>query len=105
MASSIIEEDLKIEGNISSSEGSVDVKGSVAGDVAAEAINIQLGGSIEGALSAKKIGIEGKLTGSVKCDDLKLESTSHVRADIVAQSLTTENGAKVVGKVEITGRQ
>ncbi len=105
MASSIIEEDLKIEGNISSSEGSVEVKGSVVGDVAAEEITIQPSGSIDGALSAKKICIEGKLKGSLKCDDLKLVSTSLVQADVVAQTMTTESGAKVVGKVEITGRQ
>ncbi len=105
LASSIIEEDLKIEGNISSSEGSVEVKGSVVGDVAAEEITIQPSGSIDGALSAKKICIEGKLKGSLKCDDLKLVSTSLVQADVVAQTMTTESGAKVVGKVEITGRQ
>ncbi len=105
MASSIIEEDLKIEGNISSSEGSVEVKGSVVGDVAAEAVIIQPSGSIDGALSAKKISIEGKLKGSLKCDDLKLASTSDIQADVLAQTMTTESGAKVEGKVKITGRQ
>ena len=105
MTSSIIEEDLTIEGNINSSEGSIEVKGNVAGDVTAEAVSIQPSGSIEGALSAKKISVEGKLKGSLKCDDLKLASTSDVQADVLAQTIAIESGAKILGKVKITGRQ
>ena len=55
MPSSIIEEDLMIEGNIRSSEGSVDIKGRVIGDVSVEMITIQLSGSVDGAMSATKI--------------------------------------------------
>ncbi|NVO58657.1 polymer-forming cytoskeletal protein [Rhodobacteraceae bacterium B1Z28] len=105
MASSIIEEDLTIEGNVSSSGGSVDVKGHVVGDVSADAITVRLSGSVDGALSAKKITIEGKHNGSLSCDDLQLASTSWVQADVVARTMATESGARVVGKVEITGEQ
>ena len=55
MPSSIIEEDLMIEGNIRSSEGSVDIKGRVIEDVSVEMITIQLSGSVDGAMSATKI--------------------------------------------------
>ena len=103
--SSIIEEDLMIEGNIRSSEGSVDIKGRVVGDVTAEMITVQLSGSVDGAMSATKIAVEGSHTGSLKCDDLKLASTSQVRADVVAKVMATESGAKVKGKIDITGRQ
>ena len=105
MASSIIEVDLKIEGDISSSDGRVDIKGSVVGDVAAEVVIIQPSGSIDGALSAKEISIEGKINGSLKCDDLKLVSTSNVQADVLAQTIVIESGAKVVGEFKITGNQ
>ncbi|MDP5221076.1 polymer-forming cytoskeletal protein [Ruegeria sp. 2205SS24-7] len=105
MASSIIEEDLTIEGDVRSSGGRVDVKGHVVGDVSAETITVQLSGSVDGALSAKQITVEGKHKGSLKCDDLKLASTSHIQADLAAKTLATESGAKVVGKVEITGEQ
>ncbi|MEL7446524.1 MAG: polymer-forming cytoskeletal protein [Pseudomonadota bacterium] len=105
MPSSIIEEDLIVEGNVSSSEGSVDVKGRVVGDVSAETITIRVSGSVDGAMSAKKIAVEGKHKGSLSCDDLKLASTSQVQADVVAKAMETESGAKVNGKVDITGRQ
>ena len=102
--SSIIEEDLMIEGNVRSSEGSVDVKGRVVGDVSAETIIVQASGSVEGTMSATKIAVEGRHTGSLKCDDLKLASTSQVQADVVAKLMATESGAKVKGKIDITGR-
>ncbi|NOD78840.1 polymer-forming cytoskeletal protein [Ruegeria sp. HKCCD4332] len=105
MANSIVEEDLTIEGNVSSNGGGVDVKGNVVGDVSADAITVQLGGSVDGALSAKQITIEGKHNGSLSCDDLKLASSAQVQADVVARMMETESGAQVVGKVNITGAQ
>ncbi|WP_170406572.1 bactofilin family protein [Ruegeria arenilitoris] len=105
MASSIVEVDLTIEGNVRSEGGSVDVNGHIVGDVSADTITVQLGGSVDGALSAKKITIEGKHNGSLSCDDLKLTSSSQVQSDVVARTLATESGARVVGKVKITGEQ
>ncbi|MFU8866234.1 MAG: bactofilin family protein [Rhodobacterales bacterium] len=97
MPSSIIEEDLIIEGNLSSSEGSVDVKGRVVGDVRAETIKVHVSGSVDGALSANKITVEGNHNGSLSCDYLKLASTSQVEADVVAKEMETDSGAKVKG--------
>ncbi|WP_298854982.1 polymer-forming cytoskeletal protein [uncultured Ruegeria sp.] len=105
MASSIVEEDLTIEGNVVSSAGGVEVKGRVVGDISADTITVQVGGSVDGALSAKKIVMEGKHQGRLKCDDLKIASTSHVQADVEARTLATESGAKIVGKVNIAGGQ
>lgn len=104
MPSSIIEEDLTIKGNISSSEGSVDIKGCVVGDVSAETITVHVSGSVDGAMSAKKITVEGKHNGSLSCDYLKLASSSHVEADVAAKEMETESGAKVKGKFDISGR-
>ncbi|MBW4710429.1 polymer-forming cytoskeletal protein [Roseobacter sp. YSTF-M11] len=104
MASSVIEEDLIIEGNIKSGEGNVEVKGKVMGDVTAQSVVVQTGGAIDGALSAKTVVIEGKHKGKLQCDDLKLASTSSVQADVSAQTMTSESGAKVAGKIQITGK-
>ncbi len=105
MADSVIEEDLTIEGNIDSSKGDIDVKGRVTGNVKAHAVKLHLSGSIDGELSAKLITIEGKHKGSVQCDDLTLTSTSDLNAKIIAQTMTTEVGAKIAGSVKITGKQ
>lgn len=105
MPRSIIEEDLTIEGNISSSEGTVNVKGCVVGDVVAETITVDISGSVDGALSAKKIMVDGRHRGSLTCDYLKLASTSQVEADIKVREMEMESGAKVKGEVDITGWQ
>lgn len=105
MPNSIIEEGLTIEGNVSSSDGSVDIKGRVVGDVSAKKITVQLSGSVNGVLSGERIVIEGKHKGSLNCDDLRLASTSQVQADVVAKEMEMEGGAKVNGKIDIKGRQ
>ncbi|CUK20712.1 Polymer-forming cytoskeletal [Ruegeria denitrificans] len=105
MASSIIEEDLTIEGDLNSSAGGIEVKGRVVGDVRAETITVQIGGSVDGALSANKIVIEGKQKGSLKCDNLKIASSAQIQADVSAKTMATESGARVVGKVNIAGGQ
>ncbi|MEM8977280.1 MAG: polymer-forming cytoskeletal protein [Pseudomonadota bacterium] len=105
MASSIIEEDLIIEGNLNSDAGGIEVKGRVVGDVSAETITLQIGGSVDGVLSAKKIVIEGKQKGSLKCDDLKIASSAQIQADVTAGAMATESGARIAGKVKITGGQ
>lgn len=94
MASSIIEENLTIEGDLNSGAGGIEIKGRVVGDVSAEIITVQVGGSINGALSARKIVIEGKHQGSLKCDDLKIASSAQIQADVTAKTMATESGAR-----------
>ena len=103
MAGTIIEEDLTVIGNIESSDGSVEIKGTVVGDVTVGTVTIHPTGSIEGTLSAQDINIEGKLKGNLKGSNLKLAPTSQVQADIFVQTMTIENGAQISGKVKISG--
>lgn len=103
MAVSTIEEDLTIKGNIASKGGNVDVKGKVIGDVTAEEVLIHGSGSVDGALAAKNIAIQGKHKGNLKCDGLTFAATAQVEADVSAKTMTTESGAKILGKVQITG--
>ncbi len=103
MTSSIIEEDLTIEGNIKSSDGSVEVRGKLIGDLSAQSVVVQAGGLVDGAVSAKNVSVEGKHTGKLDCDDLKLASTSEIQADVTARTMTTESGAKIAGTVKISG--
>lgn len=104
MANSLVGEDLTIEGDIRTHGGSVHIQGRIVGDVSAEIIIVQMSGSATGAMSATKIAIEGIHTGSLKCDDLKLASSSRVHADVVSRVMTAESGAKIKGQIDITGR-
>ena len=58
-----------------------------------------------GSWVVTKIVIEGKHKGSLKCDHLKIASSAQIQADVSATTMATESGARVVGKVNITGGQ
>ena len=103
MTSSIIAEDLVIDGNVSSPDGAIEVKGKVTGDITANAVLVQPGGSTKGTLSAKQITIEGDHEGNLQCDDLKLGTASHVRANVLAKTMSAESGVQISGKIKVTG--
>ena len=103
MAGSIIEQDLVVDGNISSKEGAVIVRGKVKGDIAAKSVDVASGGQVEGAVSAESVNVEGRQSDSIKCNELSLGSTSQVNSKVTAQTMTSVKGGKLVGEVQITG--
>ena len=100
---SVIEEDLTLEGDLKSNEGIVEVKGKVVGNVAAASIVLHRSGNIDGAVTASSVSLEGSYQGTLKCDDLRVAASSKVSGDFSARTMTTESGAVLVGKVNITG--
>ncbi|MGB8621853.1 MAG: polymer-forming cytoskeletal protein [Paracoccaceae bacterium] len=103
MSNSVIEEDLVVDGNIVSKEGNVDVKGRVTGDITAQSVGVLPSGQVQGAVSAETVKIEGKQAGQIRCDELALLGSAEVKADVTAKTMSSEKGARLVGKVEITG--
>ena len=103
MSGTIIKQDLVIDGNITSSGGSVSVKGKVTGDITAKQVDVAMGGQVNGSVTADTVNIQGQQAGSVKCTELSLGSTSEVKSQIMAQTMTSEKGAKLVGEVQISG--
>ncbi|MDH5529796.1 MAG: polymer-forming cytoskeletal protein [Paracoccaceae bacterium] len=103
MSRTVIEEDLTVTGSITSASGDVAVKGRVTGDITAKTVDIQLSGEVKGGIDAESVNVQGKQSGQIKCAELSLEKTANVKSDVVAQSLSSEKGAKLVGKVQVTG--
>lgn len=103
MANSVIEEDLVIDGNIEAKDGSIAVKGRVTGDIDAKSVEVQAGGRVSGSVTAQSVSILGSHSGSIKCDELSLQQSADVKSDVTARVMSSEKGAKLVGKIEITG--
>ncbi|WP_264210214.1 bactofilin family protein [Leisingera thetidis] len=104
MVNSVIEEDVTVEGNITSSKGSVEVRGRVVGDLSAQAVTVHEGGTVDGALTAQSVTVEGTYSGKIQCEDLRLAASSQVQADVSAQSMATESGAQLQGNIRISGK-
>jgi len=103
MPHSVIEEDLTIDGNIVSAGGDVNVKGTVNGDITARSVDVAVTGQVKGAIEADMVKVQGKQSGRIKCSELALERQAEVKSDVTAQTLSSEKGARLIGKVQITG--
>jgi len=97
---SIIDNDLRVEGELSS-EGKLVIKGIVKGSISGESViiaeegqvysdmevnDVTIGGVFEGAVKARgKVVIlsSGKCTGTVTCNDLIVESGGIINAEII----------------------
>lgn len=103
MTQSTIEEDLTIDGNVTSESGDVHVKGTVNGDIKARSVDVHAMGQVKGAIEAERVRIQGRQSGRIKCSELALDHEAEVKSDVTAQTLASEKGARLVGKVQITG--
>lgn len=103
MADSLISEDLKVEGNLDADGGKVVVAGEITGDVKAQSVEVGSKGSVKGAIAADTVVIQGTQSGKIDCSELTLSASSTVNSDVSAKSMISEKGAKLRGKVAISG--
>ena len=91
-APSILSGDLVMTGSISS-EGEVQLDGSIEGDVRAGALTIGEEASVKGEIVAETVVIRGRVTGSIRARQVQLASTARIEGDIVHSALSVESGA------------
>ena len=92
-ASTVLEGTLKSKGNIrldGTFSGKLDITGNVLVGETAE---------IDADIEARNISIAGKVRGNVIGNKVQLLKTGHIWGDIQANSLTTEDGAFIDGKI------
>jgi len=97
MVPSIIGEDLKITGNVSS-QGEVQVDGEIQGDIHCGSLLLGDKSEIQGSVVAEDVVVRGKVMGSIRGLRVTLQAQSHVEGDIFHQSLAIEQGAYFEGK-------
>lgn len=92
-ATTVLEGSLKSEGNIrldGTFSGSLEITGNVLVGETAE---------IDANIEARNISIAGKVRGNVTGNKVQLLKTGHIWGDIFANSLSTEDGAFIDGKI------
>jgi cytoskeletal protein CcmA (bactofilin family) len=102
MAGALISEELEIVGDLIC-EGSVDVRGTIRGDVAAGKLAILSGGQLNGEVKADEMVVHGDYSGNVTCATMLIHSEATVRSDIIAKQLSCESGADVEGRFKVDG--
>jgi cytoskeletal protein CcmA (bactofilin family) len=93
---SIVSEDLRITGSLSS-EGEVQIDGYVEGDITAQFVTVSAGATIDGSITAETAHISGTVSGQVEADSVMIAKPAKVKGDVVHQSLAIESGAYIEG--------
>ena len=97
-APSIISADLRIKGNMSSN-GDIQIDGSIEGDVESKSLTIGEGASVNGTVSCERVRVCGKVSGEIRANSVVLARTAKVDGDIAHKTLEIEAGASLQGGV------
>ena len=91
-APSIIGTDLSIVGDLSS-EGEVQVDGSIDGDIRTKVLLIGESATVKGEIVGDTVRVYGKVDGQIKARAVILAKSAHVVGNILHENLSVEAGA------------
>jgi cytoskeletal protein CcmA (bactofilin family) len=94
---SIISEGFIFEGTITS-DGVLNIAGTVRGKITAKSVLIDASGQVDGELNSDQLVIKGQLKGEVNCEDLNIGPLAHVDGNISYKYIHIQRGGKVSGK-------
>jgi cytoskeletal protein CcmA (bactofilin family) len=85
------------------SGGILRLDGTVFGTIHAEEVILSATASIEGDISARKVIVVGKMTGTLRADDVvEIRDKGYVNGNIVTKRLVMTRGGKFNGRIEMT---
>ena len=96
-AKSVLAQDLRITGEISSS-GTIEILGEVDGTIHARGLTVGPEGRVSGTVTAEVVEIKGKLDGKVASQSFTLRAAAEVVAEVTYTTLVIESGATIEGK-------
>lgn len=94
---SIISSDLNIVGNLVSS-GSVEIQGSIEGNVTCKSVTIRKDGVVKGDVISDLIQVDGEVNGLVKGKNVIISESGKITGIIVYESLAIKDGAYIDGQ-------
>jgi cytoskeletal protein CcmA (bactofilin family) len=97
---SVLQSDLQIDGDISGA-GMVDLAGSLVGNIDVQGLVLQAEGRIQGHVHAPSVTIDGSIIGTIRAESVVISSTGRIKADILADRLDLQSGAKIIGALSI----
>jgi cytoskeletal protein CcmA (bactofilin family) len=100
---SIITRDVNILGNIVS-DGSLDIDGTVDGNIRAHMLTVRPHGIINGEVIVDALFVYGKIRGLIRARHVHFYDSCHIEGIVMHESLTIEDGAFIDGKCKRTDK-
>jgi cytoskeletal protein CcmA (bactofilin family) len=94
---SVIGPELRIVGNLHCT-GSIQVEGTVEGQITGQTVNIVEGAQVSGPINADAVQVSGAINGQIEGNSVILTSTAKVKGSITHKTLSIEAGARVEGQ-------
>jgi cytoskeletal protein CcmA (bactofilin family) len=89
---SIIAKNSKINGNLHSS-GTIEIEGSVYGDINTKTLIIRQSGFFQGKIIAEDVYIQGKFEGNITVGKISISQTANINGEISYQTMSVQDGA------------
>jgi cytoskeletal protein CcmA (bactofilin family) len=102
-APTIISASTEMKGSITTTD-SVEIRGSIEGDVRAASILVCQGGKVKGDLTADVITVQGHAEGRLQAQDVRLQAGANVMGEIVHGSLGIDTAAEFEGTIKRIGK-
>lgn len=95
---SILSADMRITGDVVS-DGEIQIDGVIEGDIKCDQLTIGEQARIDGEVVADGVHVHGAVAGQIRAKSIFLAKTSHVKGDVVHETLAIEPGAYMEGHV------
>ena len=102
-APTVISASAEMKGSITTTD-SIEIRGSIEGDVRAASITICQGGRVKGDLTADVITVQGHAEGRIQAQDVRLQAGANVSGEIVHGSLGIDTAAEFEGTIKRIGK-
>jgi len=99
----IVTPDVHMLGNMVS-EGSIDLSGTIDGNIRCDVFTLREQGTVKGEITANTVHIQGTVKGLIKAKNVHLHATCKVEGIIIHEQLSIEDGAFVDGKFKRSDR-
>jgi len=96
---SIVSAGLQVTGNMTS-DGDIQIEGTITGDVKSRTITVGTDGLVQGQLIAESVQVSGAVEGKIRAKAVVLVAGARVIGDIVHDVITVEPGAHVEGALK-----
>ena len=95
---SIVSKDMTITGNIAS-PGTIQVEGTVVGDIECYELTLSETGEIRGQIKCEIAQIHGTVNGELQVTNLSIAASATITGDIVHENVSIEAHARVEGQL------